>query len=128
MASMIPYIVFNGSCKQAIEFYAQVLEGEIVSMRTFGESPLDVPAEHKSRIFDSAFEAGDIYFRASDDLPGQPVTIGSNISLFVSFTDKAMRKNVFDKLAGEGKILFPLEDNFGMLKDKFGLQWMFPGE
>ncbi len=32
------------------------------------------------------------------------------------------RKN--NKLSDGGKILFPLDDNFGMLKDKYGVQWI----
>ena len=124
MAKMIPYLVFPGTCKEAIEFYAAVIKGSTISMTNYGKAPIDVPPEHENRIFDSELKAGNIHFKASDDLPNYEVQAGNNISLFVSFSDPKERENVFAELAKEGKVLFPLDDNFGMVKDKFGIQWM----
>lgn len=122
--SMIPYIVFSGNCRNALEFYRGVFNGEIVSMITFENSPIPVESENKSRIFDSEFKAGGIRFKASDDLPNHSVNRGTNFSLFVSFSDKLERIGIFNALSQDGQILFPLDDNFGMVKDKFGIQWM----
>ena len=124
MKSLVPYIVFHGNCREAIEFYKETLNGEITIMQTFTEAPMQVPEEFKDRIFNSELKAGDIRFKASDDLPGYEVTIGNNISLYVLFTDKELRDDAFNKLAEGGKVVFPAEGNFGMLKDKFGIQWM----
>ena len=124
MAGMIPYLVFPGTCKEAMKFYAQVLNGEIITMKTFSDSPIEVPNDYQNRIFDSELNAEKIRIKASDDLPNHSVTIGNNISLFLSFTDKAFREEVFKKLSASGKILFPLEKDFGMVKDKFDIQWM----
>ena len=128
MASLIPYIVFSGNCKEAMEYYAKIFNGKISSIQTFEESPIDVPSEFNKKIFDSELKAGNIHFKASDDLPNHQVTKGNNISLFVSFSDKDKRSKVFNTLAKEGKILFPLDENFGMLKDKYGIQWMIVNE
>ena len=124
MKNLIPYLVFSGNCKEAMEFYATVINGKITSMTTFGKSPIDVPTEYSSRIFDSEIKAGNILFKASDDLPNHQVKNGNNFSLFVSFSDKKEKENVFNELSKEGSILFPLDENFGMLKDRFGIQWM----
>ncbi len=124
MKNLIPYLVFSGNCSDALSFYADVFRGEIVSTTTFKDAPMPVPPEVEHRIFDSEFKAEGICFKASDDLPNHQVTAGSNISMFVSFSDKEERKNVFSKLAEGGKVLFPLDDNFGMLKDQFNIQWM----
>lgn len=121
---MIPYIVFSGDCRTALEFYENIFEGKIVSMTTFENSPITVAGENKNRIFDSEFESGGIHFKASDDLPDHSVNRGTNFSLFVSFSDKTERKDIFNALSQDGQILFPLDDNFGMVKDKFGIQWM----
>ena len=126
MATLIPYLVFSGNCKEALIFYTTVFNGEIVSIQTFGDAPVNFPEESKHRIFNAEFKAGNIHFKASDDSPpNQTVTKGSNFSLFVYFSDTKFRKDAFSKLAKGGAILFPLDDNFGMLKDKFGMQWMF---
>ena len=129
MATLIPYIVFSGNCREALEFYAVVFNGKVVSIQTFGEAPIDFPETSKDRIFNSEFKAGNIHFKASDDSPpNQTVTQGSNFSLFVSFANKQFKKEAFEALAKAGKVLFPLDENFGMLKDKFGMQWMFTNE
>ncbi len=124
MKSLIPYLVFSGNCKEAMEFYANVLNGAITSLTTFGTSPIEVSPELNNRIFDCELEAEKIHFKASDDLPNHSVKSGNNFSLFVSFSENKEKENVFIKLSQGGKVLFPLDDNFGMLKDKFGIQWM----
>jgi PhnB protein len=128
MAILTPYLVFSGNCKEAMQFYARILNGNITSLTTFGESPIEVPVEFENRIFNLELKAGSIHLKASDDLPNHQVKGGNNISLFVSFSDQKEKENVFAELAHEGKVLFPLDDNFGMLKDKFGIQWMMANE
>ncbi|MEO0572706.1 MAG: VOC family protein [Bacteroidota bacterium] len=128
MTNLIPYLVFSGNCKEAMEFYAMTLNGRITSVTTFGESPIDVPLESKDRIFDCTLEAENIRFKASDDLPNHSVKHGSNFSLFLSFSNQDKKKEIFNKLSQGGHILFQLEDGFGMLKDKFGVQWMLVGK
>ena len=125
MTALIPYLVFHGTCKEAMEFYEEALDGEITMMQTFGESPVEVPPTAEGRIFNAELTAGNVRLKASDDLPGQEVQMGTNMSLFVVFADASTKKSVFDKLAVGGQVLFPLDDNFGMLKDKYGVQWMF---
>ncbi len=124
MKSLIPYLVFSGNCKEAMEFYADVLNGTITSLRTFGSSPIEVPPEHRSRIFDCELKAENIHFKASDDLPNHAVKRGNNFSLFVTFSESKEKEGVFNKLSRGGNVLFPLDESFGMLKDKFGIQWM----
>ena len=127
MKQVMPYLMFSGNCREALMFYKDCLSGEIASIQTVGESPLDVPEEHHDRIFDSEFRADNVRFKASDDMPGYEVAAGSNFAMFVTFSDHAEQKRVFDKLAEGGQIQFPLENNFGMLVDKFQIQWMVAG-
>jgi len=127
MKQTMPYLIFSGNCREALEFYAECLSGEITSIQTVGESPMDVPDEHKDRIFDAEFKAEGIRIKASDDMPGQPSAVGKNFAIFVTFSDHNEQKQVFDKLAKDGQIQFPLENNFGMLVDKYNIQWMLAG-
>jgi PhnB protein len=124
MKQLKPYLMFPGSCREALAFYKECLDGDITMIQTFGESPIEVSDEHKDRIFNSEFRADGIEFMASDDLPGNEVAVGSNFALFVTFSDKAEQKRAFDKLAEGGHVQFPLEHDFGMLMDKFRIQWM----
>ncbi|MEM7333924.1 MAG: VOC family protein [Chloroflexota bacterium] len=127
MKEVIPYLMFSGSCHEALNFYKSCLNGEIVSLQTVGDSPLDVPAEFQDRIFDSEFRAEGVRFKASDDMPGQEVVKGGNFAMFVTFSDQQEQKRVFDELSNGGQVQFPLENNFGMLIDKYQVQWMLAG-
>ena len=37
--NIIPHLNFNGQCKEAFEFYAELLDGEIKFSMTWGEMP-----------------------------------------------------------------------------------------
>ena len=124
MKTLLPYIAFPGTCEEALTFYAKVFQGEIVSITTYSNSPVTVAESLKSRIFDSEFRAENLHFKASDDLPDFPITQGSNISMFVKFTSQNERRQTFEALSEGGQVLFPYDEHFCMLKDKFGLQWM----
>ncbi len=128
MNALIPYLVFPGTCKEAMTFYQKCLGGEITSMQTFGDSPVEVPTASSNRIFNSELKAGSICIKASDDLPGHDVKLGNQISLYAVFPDSSSKEKAFTNLSEGGKVLFPLDDHFGMLKDKYGIQWMFVHE
>ncbi len=124
MAHLIPYVVFPGTCREALEFYQDIFDGEITSMQTFEESPIDIPEDDKNRIFNADFRADDLHFKASDDLSIHSVSIGTNISLYVLLPDGKSQEKAFEKLSDGGQVLFPIKDSFGMLKDKYQIQWM----
>ncbi len=123
-ANLTPYLIFPGTCQEAMSFYRDVFDGAITIMDTFGDSPVLVPDESASRIFNSEMKSGDICLKASDDLPGHPVARGGNVCLHVVFADESTKIRVFEAFAEGGKVLFPLDDNFGMLEDKYGIRWM----
>ena len=111
-----------------MEFYKESLNGEITVMQTYKESPIDVPEEFKNRIFHSELKAGPVKMKASDTLPSHGLNVGNNISLYAVFSDKETKLDAFNNLSKDGKVMFPIESNFGMLEDKFGVQWMLVNE
>ncbi len=130
MNKIIPYIIYNGNCREALSFYSDCLGGEIVSITTIAEAPIpmEVPPEAADRIFDAHLQAGNIDIRASDSQPGQEVNIGRNFALYVTFSTIDELEDVYSKLSVGGNIWMPVSDaptgKFGMLADKFGIQWM----
>jgi PhnB protein len=119
-----PYLMFPGNCREALEFYAKCLDGTIEAIQTVAESPLDWSAEHGDRIFNSVFAAGNVRFMASDSEPGKDLRPGENFALFVSFPDAARQQHVYSELSRGGKVLFPLQDGFGMVEDRYKVRWM----
>jgi len=125
--SLDAYIFFKGDCRQAMEFYQSVFGGKL-DISTVGDSP-DVPGMpevDKNWVMHSKLEGGDIKLMASDSPKASEHS--AKIELSLGGTDEAKMKKIFDALAEGGKIKMPLEkqfwgDTFGMLEDKFGIDW-----
>lgn len=123
-----PYLIFDGTCEQAMNFYAQALGGEVVMMSRFAESPgcEDLPPE---RIMHARLHVGDQVLMASDSHPahGHDGIKGFSIALNVDSPEQAQRS--FQALADGGTVVMPLgetfwSESFGMLIDRFGVSWM----
>lgn len=130
MEAIVPYLTFNGNAAEALMFYAKAFDGKVLFQQTFGESPMPSKPEDKNRIMHASFEAGDLKFMVSDGMPGQPVNNGSNTSLSLSFKTVESIEKTFAALSDGGKVTMPLQDTFwnarfGMLTDKYGINWMF---
>ena len=119
-----PYLMFNGNCREALEYYAKCLDGKIEMIQTIAESPLDMPPEHGDRIFNSVFRAGNASFMASDSEPGKPLQPGANFALFLTFPDAKKQESVYSRLSADGKVIMRLQGGFGMVEDRFSVRWM----
>ncbi len=119
-----PYLMFPGTCREALGFYADVFRGSTTLLQTVGESPLPAPPEHADRVFNAVFEADDLKFRASDGEPGNDPAVGQNFALFVGCADAGEQQRVFTALEEGGRVLFPLSEGFGMVEDRFAFRWM----
>ena len=130
MDAIIPYLNFNGNASEALDFYAIALKGNIDFKQTFGESPMETPEDFKNKIMHAKISAGSLNFMVSDCPPGVSVTSGDNLSLSLDFKEVNEMNETFAALSEGGIITMELQDTFwgarfGMLKDKFGFNWMF---
>ncbi|MGH8461954.1 MAG: VOC family protein [Stenotrophobium sp.] len=128
-----PYLFFNGRCEEAIEFYKKALGAEVVMLMRNKESPEApppgmLPPGSENKVMHASVRIGDAEFMASDGhCSGQPDFKGFSLSL--TFPDATRAKQAFTALADKGKVDMPLGKTFwspcfGMLTDRFGLQWM----
>jgi PhnB protein len=128
MASRLnPYLNFNGTARQAMEFYQSVLGGDLVT-NTFADfGAKDSP--DADRIMHAQLETPDGYcLMASDitsDMEPRPI---SGFSVSLSGDDEKLR-DYFGQLAADGTLVMPLEkqawgDEFGMCIDRFGVSWL----
>lgn len=76
MKSLIPYLMFNGNCEEALNFYKDALGGEIKSMQTFDDLPDPVPDRHKKKVMHAELVADNIHIMASDGMPDSKITNG----------------------------------------------------
>ena len=124
-----PYLFFYGRCEEALNFYKDVFGGEVSGLARFSDAPpqsgMEVP--DKTKVMHANFEAPGLKFMASDG--GETKYEGGNISLSLGAGSLDEAKRIFDKLAAGGKVEQPLSDafwggKFGMVTDKFGIDWM----
>ena len=128
-----PYLFFNGSCEEAIEFYRKALGAEVEMMMRFKESPEPppqgtVPPSVEDKIMHSSFRIGQTTVMASDgDSTDKPSFQGFSLSL--SMPNEAEADRAFNALANGGQVKMPLtktfwSPRFGMVEDRFGIGWM----
>lgn len=131
MTSLNVYLNFNNNCREAMEFYKSVFGGEL-SLQTVGESPAkaDMPAETYDKVMHAYLQGGAVALMASDALGPGGYIPGNTISLSINSTDETELKSLFAKLSECSTVTMPLAPTFwgplfGMLTDKFGINWMF---
>ena len=133
MAQLNAYLVFNGNCREAMQFYKGCLGGELNSM-TVGNSPMaaTMPAGMRDKIMHSLLTSGSIRLMASDmiDMIGEEgYKHGNTVSLCLVCQSKEEIQTLFSKLSQGGQIKHPLKEEFfgtyGDLTDKYGFSWMF---
>lgn len=133
-----PYLFFEGRTEEALAFYRQALGAEVQMMMRYRESPEgsakcpDGSTPPGDKVMHSAFKVGDSLLMASDGFcSGKPSFSG--FSLSYPAKDAAEAKRRFEALSAGGKVGMPLGETFfakafGMVTDKFGVQWMVLAE
>ena len=128
MLGVKPYISFAGNCREAIDFYKQALGAEELFRQTFGESPMKEmgPAD---AIMHATLKVGDSHIMMCDDPRGEAASSPGSISLAVGLDDAEQARTIFNNLAEGGNVTMPIDktfwaEAFGMLTDKFGINWM----
>ena len=128
------FVNFNGNCREAVEYYAEIFETKKPEFMTYGEFPADpnfiISEESKKLIMYTSLDIDGSNVMFSDTLPGMKFLEGNNINLTVSNKDIDEIKKLFNKLKVEGTVEMELQETFwskcfGMLIDKFGIPWQF---
>ncbi|MFP9112692.1 VOC family protein [Flavobacterium sp. RHBU_3] len=140
MKALNPYLNFNGSTEEAFNFYKSVFGGEFAMLMRFKDIPADVPMDgcvegepakdESNLIMHVSLPIGNNVLMGSDVPSHMPqVATGTNTSLSIHVESREEADRVFAGLSAGGSVTMPLGDMFwgdyfGMLVDKFGIQWM----
>ncbi|AOZ91228.1 VOC family protein [Paenibacillus crassostreae] len=128
------YLNFNGNCREAVEYYAEIFGTEEPQIMSFGDTPPDpnftLPEEAKDLVMHARLQIQGSNVMFSDTFPGMPFVVGNNISLAIVSKDLDDVKSLFAKLQEGGKVGMELQETFwsacyGNLTDKFGIEWQF---
>lgn len=133
MATLNTYLNFNGNTMEVFNFYKSVFGGEFDAVMRFSEMPAEYPVkdEEKNLIMHISLPVGTGSVLMGSDVPGSypPVTEGTNFGISINAESKVDADRLFNALSDGGKATMPMADAFwgsyfGMLTDKFGIQWM----
>lgn len=135
MASINPYIHFNGNAEEAFTFYKSVFGGDFANVMRFKDMHFEGSPNNENeaeKIMHIALPIGKHNILMGSDTPEvlgrhNEMETRSKISLSAESREEAER--IFNGLSSGGSIEMPMEDSpwgsyFGMFRDKFGIEWM----
>lgn len=133
MATINPYINFNGNAEEAFTFYKSVFGGEFTSLIRFKDlqgPEFAVDESDANKIMRIVLPIGGNTLIAND-VPESlgPVNENENRSKISVYADsRTDADNIFTGLTEGGTIEMPMSDSpwdtyFGMFRDKFGIEW-----
>lgn len=122
---IIPNLSFNGNCLEALEYYKNVFDGEILQIITYEEVNFKCSDEEKKKIFSAIMLLGKntVYF--NDKLDER---IGNNITMIIEFFNEEDLENISMKLSKEGNITIEMNETswgskYTEIIDKYGIIW-----
>ena len=133
MATINPYLTFDGNCEEAFSFYRSVFGGEFATLMRMGEvEGMPVPDSAKNQVMHVALPVGETaILMGSDTMEGMgpAFSAGNNFSVAVGPKSKEEADQIYAGLSAGGTQTSPMADAFwggyfGILVDKFGIQWL----
>lgn len=134
-AGVETYLIFEGRCEEAIEFYKKALGAEVQMMMRYKECPEPTSPASENKIIHASLKIGSTRLMMSDGYCKGTVDFGG-FSLSISVKDQAEAERFYQALGDGGKVGMPLGKTFfspcfGMVTDRFGVGWMvivYPNE
>jgi PhnB protein len=126
-----PYLHFEGTAREAMNFYCSILGGDLV-FSTFGEAGMAEDPADQDKIMHSMLTTPDDLVLMAGDAPTQMETAGhSGYSVTINgYEDESERlADYFERLSEGGSITCPYGPapwgaTFGVCVDKFGVDWL----
>jgi PhnB protein len=134
MATINPYINFNGNAEEAFTFYKSVFGGEFTELKRFKD--LSAPGFHvgdidADKIMVIALPIGNNVLMANDvpESMGRTNENENRSKISVSAESKEEADKIFNGLSAGGAVEMPIGGSpwgtyFAMFRDKYGIEWM----
>ena len=129
MQALTPYLSLNGNTAEAMAFYQKVFGGQL-TVQKISEAPFadKMPPAMQDKILHAMLVNGNFQLAASDMM--QQPEMGNAYTIMVHPATEAETHSLFEAMSEGADVKDPLGikfwgDLFGMLIDKFGVQWQF---
>lgn len=136
MTKVNVYLLFDGNCEEAFNFYKSAFKTEFTMLSRFNEAPPQeghppVPEEDAEKILHVSLPIGENVLMGSDGGSSWSEfhKQGNNFSVSVTVDEREEVNRLYSALSEGGQVDMPVQDTFwgeyfGMLTDKFGVRWM----
>ncbi|HWA86178.1 MAG TPA: VOC family protein [Opitutus sp.] len=131
MNILIPYLLFDGCCEQAMQFYQTCLGGALTLTKVKDSVLKDqMPEWLHQKTLHARLANGRIEVAASDWMRADRAPqAGNTVCLYLTGDGSDELQTVFAKLSDGADVTDPLRNVpfgiYGALNDKFGVRWMF---
>ena len=108
-----PHLAFGGQCEAAFRFYERCFGGKIVTMLTYGKSPMaeQVPPRWREKILHATLAIGDNVLMGGDPVPEQ-YEQPKGFTVLLGIDDPVDAERIFHALAENGTVQMPLQKTF----------------
>jgi len=135
MATINPWINFNGNAEEAFTFYKSVFGGEfakVVRFKDIASTEFPIPEKEENKIMHIALPIGTGNMLIANDVPevlGRVNEHENRSKILVSMESKEEADRLFTGLSAGGEVEGPMGDGpygsyMGMLRDKYGIEWI----
>ena len=135
MATINPWINFNGNAEEAFTFYKSVFGGEfakVVRFKHIARTEFPVPEKEENKIMQIALPIGTGTMLLANDVPeilGRVQENENRSKILVNAESKEEADRLFTGLASDGEVEGPMGDGpygtyMGMFRDKYGIEWI----
>jgi PhnB protein len=129
--TLTTYINFKGTCAEAFEFYARHLGGTVSMMMRHGQVPVPggVGPDWADKVLNASLQIGGTTLMGADVPNAEPMR---SAYLTITFDTVDEARKAYDVLSADGQVFMPFRpeffaEAFGMLRDRFGVNWMVLG-
>ena len=129
MVTLNPYLNFRDNAREAMEFYHSVFGGDL-NVSTFADFQSAEDPSENDLVMHAQLTTPDGFILMASDTPSRMEYVApAGISVSVSGDDEPKLEGFWNALVDGGSVVMPFEvppwgGRFGMLRDKFGIDWM----
>lgn len=133
MATINPYINFNGNAEEAFNFYKSVFGGEfgtVVRFKDLASDEFPVAENEANKIMRITLPIGGNVLIANDvpEVLGRVNENENRSKIAVQAESREEADGIFSGLTVGGAVEMPMADSpwgtyFGMFRDRFGIEW-----
>ncbi|MBS1759938.1 MAG: VOC family protein [Bacteroidetes bacterium] len=135
MATINPYINFNGNAEEAFLFYKSVFGGEFTALVRFKDIPgnpdFTIPENEANKIMHIKLPIGKHNVLIANDVPEFMGRVNENENrskIAVTAESREEADHIYNGLSAGGTIEMAIGDSpwgsyFAMFRDKYGIEW-----